>query len=340
VEAGLRLSRPCFGDTLFEVVGGSPEPGGASAGGPPIDTLQGNRPMSRRGFTLVELLVVIAIIATLIGLLLPAVQAAREQARSVACRNNLKQIGLAMHAVHDARKRLPTCEHYDWPGKPQRWGWLPKMLAQLGDAAMHDRLDFKVDAWQGNNYAILREVYSPVLCPSNPLAREMLEEENFAAPNWRLSQADYAANIGDHANVGGVGTMPPFGNAPPGSDLIRGVISRTGWSARFKDISDGLSKTIAAGECVGALSIVQNFASQSFATTAFPINHMNAALVADPPTIANPRWDESIGFRSFHPGGGNFLLCDAAVRFVDENIDGATYRALASRAGQEPASEP
>jgi len=296
--------------------------------------------MSRRAFTLIELLVVIAIIGLLIGLLLPAVQAAREAARSIGCRNNLRQIGLAMHGFHDTRGRLPTSEHYDWPGKPQRWGWLPKLLAQLGDVAMHDRLNFKVDAWQGNNYTVLREVYSPVLCPSNSFARDIREEENFAAPAWMLSQADYAANIGDHANIGGVGAMPPFGNAPPGSDMIRGVISRTGWSARFKDVSDGLSKTIAAGECVGAFSIVQNFASQSFATTAHPINHMNASLAATLPTMANPRWDESIGFRSLHPGGASFVFCDAAVRFIDDGIDGPTYRGLASRAGQEATESP
>jgi prepilin-type N-terminal cleavage/methylation domain-containing protein/prepilin-type processing-associated H-X9-DG protein len=296
--------------------------------------------MKRPAFTIVELLVVVAIIATLAGLLLSAVQAARESARLMSCQNNLKQIGLAMQAHHDARKRMPTSEHYNWPGQPERWGWLPKILAQLGDNALFNQLNFQQDAWQGANYTLLRQAYPPVLCPSNPLARDLREEENFAAPDWLLSQADYAANIGDHTNIGGVGEWPPFGHVPPGNSWIRGVISRSGWSARFQDVTDGLSKTFAVGECVGALSIVQNFASQSFATTAYPINYMNDSLAAAPPTLSNPRWDESIGFRSFHRGGANFLTCDGAVRFVDEGIDGATYRALASRAGQESATLP
>jgi prepilin-type N-terminal cleavage/methylation domain-containing protein len=296
--------------------------------------------MKRPAFTIVELLVVIAIIATLVGLLLPAVQAAREGARRSACQNNLRQLGLAMLVFHDVRRRLPTSEHYDWPGRPQRWGWIPKLLAQLGDQPLFDRLDFTVDAWQGENYALLREPYPAVLCPSNPSARDLVEEENFRGPDWILSQADYAANIGDHTNLSGPGALPPFGNVPPGNASIRGVISRTGWSARQRDITDGLSKTFAVGECIGSLAIVQNFASQSFATTAHPINHMNESLAAAPPTMANPRWDESIGFRSRHPGGAGFLTCDGAVRFLDEGIDGATYRGLASRAGQEPAALP
>jgi prepilin-type N-terminal cleavage/methylation domain-containing protein len=294
--------------------------------------------MKRPAFTIVEILVVIAIIALLVGILLPAVQQARESSRRTACHNNLRQIGLAMHGYHDVRHRLPTSEHYAPPGQPDRWGWLPKLLAQLGDQALFDQLDFTTPTWWGSNYGLLREPYAAVLCPSNPLARDLREEENFAAPDWVLSQADYAASIGDHTNLSGIGELPPFGNTI-GSG-VRGVMGRVGWSARLQDVTDGLSKTFAVGECVGSLSIVQNFASQSFATTAHPINFMNGALVESPPTVLDPRWDESIGFRSLHPGGATFMTCDGAIRFVDDEIDGVAYRAYASRAGQEPASLP
>ena len=295
---------------------------------------------TRRAFTLIELLVVIAIIGVLIGLLLPAVGAAREAGRRTACRNSMRQIALAMQSFHTAHSRLPSSEHYGLPGQPERWGWIPKLLPQLNDLPLFMRLDFKIDSWDGDNYALLREPYPAVLCPSNPLAPLLLEEENFAGPDWILSQADYAANIGDHTNLSGPGAMPPFGNVPPGNPSIRGVISRTGWSARFGDVTDGLSKTFLVGECVGALCITQNFATQCFATTAHPINHLNDSLTADMPTIDNPRWDESIGFRSFHGGGAVFATCDAAVQFIDDSVDGSIYRSLASRAGGEVAANP
>ncbi len=116
------------------------------------------------------------------------------------------------------------------------------------------------------------------------------------------------------------------------------MISRTGWSARFQDVSDGLSKTFLVGECVGALCITQSFASQCFATTAHPINYLNESLAADMPTIDNPRWDESVDFRSYHAGGALFATCDAAVQFIDNNIDGEIYRSLAYRAEGEIAA--
>ena len=294
----------------------------------------------RRAFTLIELLVVIATIGVLVGLVLPAVGAAREAGRRTVCQNSLRQIALGMQSFHDTHKRLPTSEHYGLPGQAQRWGWIPKLLPQLDDLPLFTRLDFTIDSWDGDNYALLREPYPAVLCPSNPFARLMLEEENFAGPDWTLSQADYAANIGDHTNLSGPGALPPFGNVPPGHSSIRGVISRTGWSARFQDVSDGLSKTFLVGECVGALCITQNFASQCFATTAHPLNYLNDSLGADMPTINNPRWDESVGFRSFHAGGAALATCDGAVQFIDDSIDGVIYRSLASRAGGEIAANP
>jgi len=148
-------------------------------------------------------------------------------------------------------------------------------------------------------------------------------------------QADYATVAGDYKNSGGVGQSPDYGNLSYANPITRGMMARWGWSARFADVTDGLSNTFMVGECIGAMCITQNFASQSWGTTAHPINFMNASLAANMPTQANPRWDESIGFRSYHAGGANFLMCDGSVRFISETIDGPTYRALASRAGDE-----
>jgi prepilin-type processing-associated H-X9-DG protein len=168
----------------------------------------------------------------------------------------------------------------------------------------------------------------------------MREEENFAGPTWVLSQSDYAANAGDYANATGVGAAPAYGNLNYTNGVVRGVMGRWGWAARFAEITDGTSNTFMVGECVGAFCITQNFAAQSWATTAHPINYMNDSLAANLPTQANPRWDESIGWRSYHTGGANFLFCDGVVKYVSQNIDMATYRALASRAGNEAVTLP
>jgi len=294
------------------------------------------------GFTLIELLVVIAIIAVLIALLLPAVQQAREAARRSQCKNNLKQLGLALHNYHDTFSILPVenprCPADGPPVGSKRWGWIPMILPYVDQGALYNNLDFNIAAWQGTNFQYLQKVYPGFLCPSDPLGAQLLEEELFAAPTWIISQADYSAVIGDYQNSTGVGETPTFGNVPC-LNPVRGMIGRWGWSARFRDAPDGLSNTFCLGESIGALCIVQNWGVQNFGTTAHPINYMNASLSASLPTQAAPRWDESIGFRSHHVGGCHFLLGDGSIRFVSENISGTTYRALGSRNGGEISGE-
>ena len=295
---------------------------------------------NRSGFTLIELLVVIAIIAILIALLVPAVQKVREAAARAKCQNNMKQIGLALHGYHQVHRRLPSSEFHDNAGKPVRWGWIPKIMAYIEQDNVFRQLDFKQHSWQGTNFALVSQKYPLFLCPSNNFADVMREEEHFAAPQWILSQSDYASCIGDYQNATGVGQKPDYGNLSYANPVVRGVMGRWGWAARFADIRDGLSNTMAVGECVGAFCITQNLASQSWGTTAHPINYKNDTFPSNLPTQGNPRWDESIGFRSFHPDGANFLLCDGSVRFISDNIDGPTYRALASRSGSEVVTLP
>src|SRR6187549_867831 len=117
--------------------------------GPHIDTLPALRRWRSRGFTLIELLVVIAIIAVLIALLLPAVQQAREAARRASCRNNLKQIGLALHNYHDQVLCMPSGfvnrHGYTYMGSyaVPHWGWNAMILPQLDQAALFNSVDFR-----------------------------------------------------------------------------------------------------------------------------------------------------------------------------------------------------
>ena len=240
---------------------------------------------SRKAFTLVELLVVIAIIGILVGLLLPAVQAAREAARRMQCSNNLKQIGLAIHNYESAHKRYPNGTEdrpvanggvgRPWQGGDHRKGTvLVKILPFVEQAPLYNTIDFRFDVVaqlnaQGtfNDGRInMRTVGMPVYrCPSDGTSGAVLRRQD--------QLYNYSLSIGNQ-NMPGRGWCNEFpnnswqtrangvlggnlfrtggrghGNGNTG-DQISGVISRYSWSARFSDLIDGTSNTIAGGEII------------------------------------------------------------------------------------------
>ena len=127
---------------------------------------------SRRGFTLVELLVVIAIIGTLVGLLLPAVQAARESARATQCRNNMKQIGLALQNFHDARQSFPYGGRLPVNMGQGNWNWRVDILPFMEEAALYTSLSLTpTSVWRSNSGVTGTRLYTATVagfqCPSS-----------------------------------------------------------------------------------------------------------------------------------------------------------------------------
>ncbi|MCA9036746.1 MAG: DUF1559 domain-containing protein [Planctomycetaceae bacterium] len=303
-----------------------------------------------RGFTLIELLVVIAIIAILIALLLPAVQQAREAARRTQCRNNLKQLGLALHNYHDVHLCFPF-GHSDNNGK---YSAISQLLPYFEQGNVYALIDFSLPHDHANN-AVARLTELPMLrCPSdfeNPLA------SRGGATNYMMNK--------------GAGVL---WGAPTGPNAIlpaQNGVMYFGSRVRFRDITDGTSNTAAASERVladGNNGLVSPTADVFFSPAA-PLNADEAVqmcnavdindLASQFPLFMGAPWingqhtylhtnvpnSRSCGFftigrasmppSSKHTGGVQVLLCDGSVRFASDNVSLVTWRALGTRNGGE-----
>jgi len=316
-------------------------------------SLRGRHP----GFTLIELLVSIGVIAILIALLLPAVQAAREAARRTKCKNNLKQLGLALHNYHEVHKRLPVNSGNgvvlgQWPwevGAHRKGTPLTGLLPFLDEKPFYSQLDFGGDVVQqiDSSQQLRQHVTASLICPSD-LNSEGVPEER--------AMTNYVPCIGAQMMVSQNVTCDawitqanPFGNGPVpragtlDGSMVSGVFARYSWAARIGDITDGLSNTIAMGEVrAGCNERIHNRgwydpAVMFFATT-IPINFDSCRT--EPPSVAGCRsweaWDAAYGFKSSHSGICHFLLCDGSVRAINESIDYMTYQRLGDRRDGHP----
>ena len=292
----------------------------------------------RRAFTLVELLVVIAIIGTLVGLLLPAVQSAREASLRSECLNNLKQIGLAAQTYHDGRGSLPPgyVSGFDGSGNDTGpgWGWAAHLLPQVEQAAVHAAIDFKQPIEATAMASPRSSVVKAFLCPSDAAPA------NPVAVGPRSSTGQLTSTICSVAPGNYVGN---FGVGEPGIDGD-GVFYR-GSAVRFRDVTDGLAATLLAGErsfrdadttWVGAVT----GASQATAPTCrlgMQVNNASNFVLAH----AGESYDGPAGpseinnFTSRHPAGGNFVFADGHTAFLGLSTDYVTFKALATRAKGE-----
>jgi prepilin-type N-terminal cleavage/methylation domain-containing protein len=240
--------------------------------------------MRRRGFTLIELLVVIAIIAILVSLLLPAVQQAREAARRSQCRNNLKQIGLALHNYHDSHNALPpgyvsfgtstgagpawaNIDPTTWDGAPG-WGWAKAILPYLDQAPLANNLPGEQPIWSPGLATGVATKLTVFLCPTVSGGDEAFVVQNeLRAPlviggnQVRLGRSHYAASHGQEScwkecgsrastviftniRTAATATVVPAGDA---SRVADGPFYRNS-RVRLRDVTDGTSNSIFVGE--------------------------------------------------------------------------------------------
>ena len=296
-----------------------------------------------RGFTLIELLVVIAIIAVLIALLLPAVQQAREAARRTQCKNNLRQIGLALHNYHDVCRVFPSgWIAVDGSGAPNAHegtsgvGWATMILPYIEQANVYGQFNASQPLTDPVNAVFLRSQIPGYKCPSDPQPDYFaITEEGGGAVLANLPIANYIGCFGPE-NLDGCENPP--GNLPvrpDGTCKGSGVFGHNS-SVRIASITDGTTNTFLAGErkTVTKLDWFTSWpgmiaeGEEAFQRVCGSADH----VPNDPAT----HFDD---FSSHHTGGAQFCLGDGSVRFISENIDKGVFQSLATIQGSEVIGE-
>ena len=304
-------------------------------------TLTGGTTARRRpAFTLIELLVAIAIIAILVSLLLPAVQRAREAARKTQCRNNLHQYGIALHSYIDSHKLFPPSSTSDveqggWIDHPDRrhlHSWHIMTLPQTEQSPLYQQVNLKVSSLHADNRDIARQRLPLQRCPSFS-GRTFSASESYTRLGPEYATTNYVAFGATSAGAiygANTGLLTPEGIMYPQS------------STRLDDVTDGTSDTVVLVETReedyavwvdgGVMSVVatryDEGNSPTYAASGVALNQAPYFNYEEP----NVTWGPS----SQHGQGAFHLFADGAVRFVSDNIDQRIYKAIVTKAGQEP----
>jgi len=296
-----------------------------------------------RGFTLIELLVVIAIIGVLVALLLPAVQQAREAARRSQCKNNLKQIGLAIHNYHDVYNMLPSCSFAPIFQGIMSAGINVSLLPYLDQANLQNQYNFNVGYDVGDNLLLKNKMPTVYSCPSSPGAMVPNSTTGFQSSDYTY-----------------------LGNSMP--DNTQALLQQ-GQYCRMRDATDGLSNCIMHYESGGrktwyinenpmSVGYAYGFTNWGAAMEAWTSPgaygwYQRAVVELDPsnPYGAQPTVTWNVGSAvvnvsnwfggpySFHTGGIQLGMGDGSVRFLSENISLETLGALSSCNGGEVTGE-
>lgn len=295
-----------------------------------------------------ELLVVIAIIGILVGLLLPAVQAAREAARRMQCSNNMKQLGLALHTYHDTMKALPFGEFFDAGGAGQRHSGFVGMLPYIEQGPLYNQIvavGYARVPWDGG-FAPFTQQVPTFLCPSD--VSRTKNATDIGHTNYMFSRGDSSWDHNQWAGNGGRGQ--------------RGMFTGQAICKKLRDVTDGLSNTIAMSErtkgqsgmavldggtvtnigdnfrnnnpsaCLAKVGAAKRYVGVSvdwWAGLRWPdgapaFSGCTTVLGPNKASCTQGGWDGEDGIyepMSRHTGGVTAVFGDGSVRFISESID-------------------
>lgn len=327
--------------------------------------LTGNRPRRNRGFTLIELLVVIAIIGILVGLLLPAVQQAREAARRIQCKNNLKQVGLALHNYLDSYGRFAPVSVLPAGRTFEPYSGHVRLLPFIEQANLASLIDWNVSSEFTTNPLAAKTRVSIYMCPDEVNDRQRITPTLIHYPlNYAFNEGTWFIYDPVTGNVGD-GAFHP-NRAFRTADFTDGLSNTLGVSEvkAFQPNLWDTNKPTALGVAPPAIPAsassfyggtfdsnghtewVEGDVHESGFTTTFGPNAMVPYTVSGVTysiDITSMRDGESttiptyaaVTTRSFHTGTVNVMLMDGSVRSVSDNIDLNIWRGLGTRSTGE-----
>ena len=318
-------------------------------------------------FRLRDLLVLTFVVAVILAFLLPSIRVSREAARRTQCSNNLKQLCLGIHNYHDTFKVIPPASTGFFAAP--RIGWQVRMIPFTEQTAIYESLNMKLAYLPWEKTAINRggkggppniktyqhasEIQVPyAMCPDDPRVSVW--------QGW--AQSSYSGNLGSQNVASGSRNCQPFHvagvhyQADTGEVLfgdtddpakVSGIFSRQLFGpVTFDDVFDGTSNTFAVGEILADCHPNQtgwwdsDGAGNAHASTTVPLNLMTTCAQSQrgagnyfmPACFDKRNTNFSWGFRSQHPRGANFAMCDGSVQFISGDINYHIYQRYGSRA--------